>query len=83
MQVIRTLQYAILAFAFAIVGLYVALTGTADLFFNRILSFNRTESYWEIISAEPLLPTVLAVTFCLCLGLEAVRTRLQSHNSQA
>ena len=81
MQIIRTLQYVILAFAITIVAIYFALTGSVGLLFDKFLNFNSTESLWNKIAEEPLLPIVLAITFCLCLGLEAFRTRLQRQSN--
>ncbi len=75
MHVIRTIQYAILAFAFVVTVCWFATSGSAYLVFNKFLGFNRTANLGDQIATDPVYPTIFAIAGCLFFALEFFRRR--------
>ena len=77
MNSIRFIQYVIITIAVLLTALNLALTSAGYLLFVKFLNFGQGRSLSEIIVADPSIPIIVCITFCCCLGLEAVRVRLQ------
>ena len=73
MNLIRTLQYAILAFALVVTVCWFTFFGSVYLVFSKFLGLSPTAESGQQGSDNPIFLTILAATASLLIGLEVLR----------
>ena len=76
MTILRTLQYALLAFCATATGLYAVLMSGAAFIRNNLLQFTPDGHRWDILN-DPLIQNAVLATLAIVLALEAVHSLLR------
>ena len=76
MTILRTLQYALLAFCATAIGLYVVFMSGVAFLRNTILQFTPGGHHWDILN-DPFIQNAVLATFAIVLAIEAVHSHLR------